>query len=98
MLPWLYLRGISTGDIHEALSALLGEAASGLSASTISLLKAQWLDEYSSWAQKDLNEVSYVYLWADGIYSNVRKDGRLCLLVVIGVTEHGRRKLAGTNS
>ncbi|RAP70900.1 transposase, Mutator family protein, partial [Candidatus Erwinia dacicola] len=75
-----------------------GEAASGLSASTISLLKAQWLDEYSSWAQKDLNEVSYVYLWADGIYSNVRKDGRLCLLVVIGVTEHGRRKLAGTNS
>ena len=93
LLPWLYLRGISTGDFHEALSALLGEAASGLSASTISRLKAHWLDEHSSWAQRDLNDARYVYLWADGIYSNVRQDDRLCLLVVIGVTEHGRKEL-----
>lgn len=93
LLPWLYLRGISTGDFHEALSALLGEGASGLSASTISRLKAQWLDEHSAWAQRDLNDARYVYLWADGIYSNVRQDDRLCLLIVIGVTEHGRKEL-----
>ncbi len=93
LLPWLYLRSISTGDFHKALSALLGEAASGFSASTISRLKAQWLDEHSSWAQRDLNEARYVYLWADGIYGNVREDSRLCLLVVIGVTEHGRKEL-----
>ena len=93
LLPWLYLRGISTGDFNEALSALLGEGASGLSASTISRLKAQWLDEHRAWAQRDLSDTRYVYLWADGIYSNVRQDDRLCLLVVIGVTEHGRKEL-----
>ncbi|MBD1573895.1 IS256 family transposase [Vibrio sp. S17_S38] len=93
LLPWLYLRGISTGDFNEALSALLGEGASGLSASTISRLKAQWLDEHHAWAQRDLSDTRYVYLWADGIYSNVRQDDRLCLLVVIGVTEHGRKEL-----
>lgn len=93
LLPWLYLRGISTGDFHEALSALLGEGASGLSASTISRLKSQWLDEHKAWSQRDLSDTRYVYLWADGIYSNVRQDDRLCLLVVIGVTEHGRKEL-----
>lgn len=93
LLPWLYLRGISTGDFHEALAALLGEGASGLSASTISRLKAQWLDEYRTWAQRDLSDTRYAYLWADGIYSNVRQDDRLCLLVIIGVTEHGRKEL-----
>lgn len=93
LLPWLYLRGISTGDFNEALSALLGEGASGLSASTISRLKAQWLDEHHAWSQRDLSDTRYVYLWADGIYSNVRQDARLCLLVVIGVTEHGRKEL-----
>ena len=93
LLPWLYLRGISTGDFHEALSALLGEGASGLSASTISRLKSQWLDEHKAWSQRDLSDTRYVYLWADGIYSNVRQDDRLCLLVIIGVTEHGRKEL-----
>ena len=93
LLPWLYLRGISTGDFNEALSALLGEGASGLSASTISRLKAQWLDEHHAWAQRDLSDMRYAYLWADGIYSNVRQDDRLCLLVVIGVTEHGCKEL-----
>ena len=93
LLPWLYLRGISTGDFHQALAALLGDGASGLSASTISRLKAQWLDEHSAWVQRDLSDNRYVYLWADGIYSNIRQDERLCLLVVIGVTEHGRKEL-----
>lgn len=93
LLPWLYLRGISTGDFNEALSALLGEGASGLSASTISRLKAQWIDEHHAWSQRDLRDTRYVYLWADGIYSNVRQDDRLCLLVLIGVTELGRKEL-----
>lgn len=93
LLPWLYLRGISTGDFHEALAALLGKEASGLSASTISRLKQQWLDEHRAWTQRDLSDARYVYLWADGIYSNVRQDDRLCLLVIIGVTEHGRKEL-----
>ncbi len=93
LLPWLYLRGISTGYFNEVLSVLLSEGASGLSASTISRLKAQWLDEHHAWAQRDLSYTRYVYLWADGIYSNIRQDDRLCLLVVIGVTEHGRKEL-----
>lgn len=93
LLPWLYLRGISTGDFHEALAALLGEGASGLSASTISRLKAQWLEEHHAWAQRNLSDTRYAYIWADGIYSNVRQDDRLCLLVVIGVTVHGRKEL-----
>lgn len=93
LLPWLYLRGISTGDFHEALGSLLGEHASGLSASTISRLKQQWQDEHRQWCQRDLHDARYVYFWADGIYSNVRQDDRLCLLVIIGVTEHGRKEL-----
>ncbi|WGE30902.1 IS256 family transposase (plasmid) [Edwardsiella tarda] len=93
LLPWLYLRGISTGDFHEALSALLGEGASGLSASTISRLKAQWLEEHHAWTQRDLSDTRYAYFWADGIYSYVRQDNRLCLLVIIGVTELGRKEL-----
>ena len=90
LIPWLYLKGVSTGDYQEALAALLGEQAKGLSANTISRLKQQWLDEHRTWCQRDLGERRYVYWWADGIYSNVRLDERLCLLVIIGVTEHGR--------
>lgn len=93
MLPWLYLRGISTGDFHEALGALLGEKAHGLSASTISRLKQQWLEVHRQWCLRDLSDTRYVYFWADGIYSHVRQDDRLCLLVSIGVTEHGRQEL-----
>ncbi|MGG2141013.1 IS256 family transposase [Symbiopectobacterium sp. RP] len=93
LLPWLYLRGISTGDFHEALRALLGEKANGLSASTISRLKQQWLEEHRQWCLRDLSDTRYVYFWADGIYSHVRQDDRLCLLVIIGVTEHGRKEL-----
>lgn len=93
LLPWLYLKGVSTGDYQDALAALLGDQAKGLSANTISRLKQHWIDEHRSWCQRDLGQKRYVYLWADGVYSNVRMDDRLCLLVIIGVTEHGRKEL-----
>ena len=93
MLPWLYLKGLSTGDYGEALASLLGEDASGLSAGTISRLKSDWIDEHTLCRKQDLYAKKYVYFWADGIYSHVRMDDRLCLLVIIGVTEHGVKEL-----
>lgn len=93
LIPWLYLKGLSTGDYQEALSALLGKQAKGLSANTVSRLKAKWIDEHAAWRTRDLSNRRYVYWWADGVYSNVRMDDRLCLLVIIGVTEHGRKEL-----
>ena len=93
LLPWLYLKGVSTGDYQDALSALLGDKAKGLSANTISRLKQHWIDEHRGWCQRDLSQKRYVYWWADGVYSNVRMEDRLCLLVIIGVTEHGRKEL-----
>jgi len=93
LIPWLYLKGISTGGFQEALSALVGEQAKGLSANTISRLKTDWLREQQTWSQRDLSQKQYVYFWADGIYSNVRMDDRLCLLVIVGVTEHGQKEL-----
>ena len=93
LIPWLYLKGVSTGDYQEALSALLGDQAKGLSASTVSRLKKQWEDEHTDWQKRDLADQRYVYWWADGVYSNVRMDDRLCLLVIIGVTEQGRKEL-----
>lgn len=93
LLPWLYLKGVSTGDFQEALTALLGEQASGLSANTVSRLKSQWSDEHQAWSRRDLGGQRFVYWWADGIYTRVRQDDRLCLLVIIGVTEHGRKEL-----
>lgn len=93
LIPWLYLKGLSTGDYSEALSALLGEHAQGLSANTVSRLKSQWLDEHQDWQRQDLSQKRYVYWWADGIYSHVRMDDRLCLLIIMGVTEHGQKEL-----
>jgi transposase-like protein len=93
LLPWLYLKGISTGDYQDALCALLGEQARGLSANTICRLKESWCDEHKAWSQRDLGKRRYVYWWVDGIYSNVRMDDRVCLLVIIGVTEHGHKEL-----
>ena len=93
LIPWLYLKGLSTGDYSEALGSLLGEHAKGLSANTVSRLKSQWLDEHQNWQRQDLSQKRYVYWWADGIYSQVRMDDRLCLLVIIGVTEHGHKEL-----
>ncbi len=91
-LPWLYLKGISTGDMQDALAALLGSHAPGLSAAVVSRLKAQWASEYDAWQRRDLSAERWVYVWADGIYSGLRgEDDRLCLLVVIGVNERGQK-------
>jgi putative transposase len=93
VLPWLYLKGISTGDFQEALQALLGSDASGLSASTISRLKRIWEEEHESWSQRNLKSKRYVYIWADGVYFNIRSEtDRQCMLVIIGVTEQGRKE------
>lgn len=92
-LPWLYLKGISTGDFTDALAALLGKNAPGLSPATISRLKTFWQDEYKQWQQRDLSKKRYVYIWADGIYCNVRMDDRQCLLVIVGATEDGHKEL-----
>ncbi|TBW43762.1 IS256 family transposase, partial [Marinobacter halodurans] len=93
LIPWLYLRGVSSGDFQEALAALVGDQAKGLSANTVSRLKARWQDEHRAWQRRDLSQKRYVYWWADGVYSNVRMDNKLCLLVIVGVTEHGRKEL-----
>jgi len=92
-LPWLYLRGISTGDFSESLKHLLGPDAPGLSAATICRLKLDWEQDYRDWSRRDLSKKRYVYIWADGVYSNVRLDDRLCLLVIIGSDETGRKEL-----
>ena len=92
-LPWLYLRGISTGDFSETLKHLLGPDAPGLSAATISRLKQDWEQDYQDWTRRDLSPKRYVYVWADGVYSHVRLDDRLCLLVIIGSDENGRKEL-----
>jgi transposase-like protein len=93
VLPWLYLKGISTGDFHEALQTLLGHESKGLSASTISRCKRIWEDEHESWSRRSLASKRYVYIWADGVYFNIRSDdARQCILVIIGVTEHGRKE------
>jgi transposase-like protein len=93
-LPLLYLRGVSTGDFSEALVALLGPGAKGLSASTISRLKQTWQDEHREWGMRSLKGRRYVYLWADGVYFNVRADdAKQCILVIIGATADGRKEL-----
>jgi transposase-like protein len=96
-IPWLYLRGISTGDFSEALQTLLGEQAKGLSANVVVRLKEQWSVEYEQWSRRDLTDKQYVYLWADGIYVNVRledtENKRQCMLVVMGATADGHKEL-----
>ncbi|MEO0767955.1 MAG: transposase, partial [Cyanobacteria bacterium J06649_4] len=85
VLPWLYLKGISTGDFSEALSALLGPDAKGLSPATISRLKSKWQEEHQDWQERSLRHKRYVYVWADGIYFNIRGGERQCILVILGV-------------
>lgn len=94
LLPWLYLKGVSSGDFQEALSALLGEQAQGLSASTLGRLKQQWLNEHSDWRDRDLSAHRYSYWWADGIHFNLRGEDndRACLLVIIGVLPDGTKE------
>jgi transposase-like protein len=94
LLPLLYLKGISTGDFSEALSALLGPDAPGLSAKSISRLKQRWMADYEKWRLRDLSKKRYVYWWADGVYANVRlDDARLCLLVLMGARADGKKEL-----
>ncbi len=96
LIPILYLKGISTGDFEEALAALLGKDAPGLSASTIARLKEVWIDEHEHWRKRDLSAKHYVYVWADGIYLQARlEDAKQCILVIIGATPEGRKELLG---
>jgi transposase-like protein len=96
LLPWLYLKGISTGDFSEALAVLLGPNAPGLSPSTICRLKDIWKKDMDNWQHRDLSRKRYVYFWADGVYFNVRLDqSRQCILVIIGATDDGRKELVG---
>jgi putative transposase len=96
LLPILYLRGLSTGDFQEALSALLGKDAPNLSPSVISRLTADWQAEYERWQSRDLSAQRYVYVWADGVYLQARmEDHAECMLVLIGATPEGRKELVG---
>ncbi len=92
LIPWLYLKGISTGDFSEALRALVGSPA-GLSAATVCRLKTGWQQEWATWQQRDLTGKRYVYFWVDGLHLNVRMEDSPCLLVVIGATADGHKEL-----
>ena len=97
LLPWLYLKGVSSGDFQEALQALLGPDAPGLSATTITRLKSTWTREYESWEKRSLSGKEYAYIWADGVYFNVRLEdpgnSRQCILLLMGATAEGKKEL-----
>ena len=94
LIPWLYLKGVSTGDFNEALSTLLGPDAPGLSPNVVVRLKAHWQEEYAAWSQRSLAGKEYVYLWVDGVHFNVRlEDERQCILLVMGATAEGIKEL-----
>lgn len=97
LIPWLYLKGISTGDFQEALQSLLGENAPNLSPNVIVRLKSQWIEEKEAWDKRDLSDKEYVYVWADGIHVNVRLEDeanqRQCILVLMGATADGTKEL-----
>lgn len=92
-LPWLYLKGVSSGEMGSALKVLLGPDAKGLSANTVSRLKRDWAKEYDGWREAPLDEEPWVYIWADGVYSGLRgEDDKLCALVIIGVNARGQKQ------
>ena len=96
LLPILYLRGISTGDFQEALSALLGKDAPNLSPAVITRLTAEWQADYEAWQKRDLSARRYVYIWADGVYLQARMEAAAeCMLVLIGATPEGKKELVG---
>jgi len=96
LLPILYLRGVSTGDFQEALTALLGKDAPNLSPGVIARLTAGWEAEYDRWQRRDLSARRYVYIWADGVYLQARMEPTAeCMLVIIGATPEGRKELLG---
>jgi len=99
LVPWLYLKGISTGDFPDALEALLGSGVEGLSATNICRLKRVWEDEWKDWSRRDLSGRHYVYVWADGIHFNVRLEDaanrKQCILVLMGARADGKKELIG---
>lgn len=99
LLPLLYLKGLSGNAFYQCLEELLGEGVSGLSKSSISLLKSSWTTEMEEWNRRKIEE-EFVYLWADGVNVKIRigEDKKLCLLVVMGVTAQGEKKLLAVES
>jgi transposase-like protein len=94
LIPWLYLKGVSTGDFSDALGALVGPDAHGLSASTVTRLKEVWEGEFQEWTNRSLEGKQYAYLWADGVHFNVRlEEDRQCILVLMGATADGKKEL-----
>jgi putative transposase len=94
LIPWLYLKGISTGGMHEALQSLLGPECPGLSASTVTSLKKSWEAEFKDWNSLSLEGKEYVYVWADGVHFNIRlEEDRQCILVLMGATKDGKKEL-----
>ena len=97
LIPWLYLKGVSTGQFQEALQALVGIDAAGLSASTITRLTVAWREDYKAWSRRSLEGKQYVYIWADGVYCNIRledaENQRQCMLVLMGATAQGKKEL-----
>ena len=98
LIPALYLKGVSTGDFSQALEAILGKQAPGLSANSVVRLKAVWEQEYQRWTRRDLSAKRYLYFWADGLHVNVRLDEeRSCILVIMGADEHGTKELVAVS-
>lgn len=97
LIPWLYLKGVSTGDFTEALEALLGPQAQGLSATNIVRLKTVWQQEWASWSKRSLKDKHYVYVWADGVHFNIRLEepgnNKQCILVLMGAAADGKKEL-----
>ena len=94
LIPWLYLKGVSTGDFSEALQAILGPDAPNLSATTVTRLKAVWEADHEAWSKRSLAGKHYVYVWADGVHFNIRLEGgRQCILVLMGATADGKKEL-----
>lgn len=94
LLPILYLKGLSTNDFKSALGSFLGEGTMGLSPASIVKLKKIWEDEFDLWSRRPINK-KYVYMWVDGVNVQIRlgEDKKICLLVIIGVTETGEKEL-----
>ena len=97
LIPWLYLKGVSTGQFGEALSILLGPQPDNLSASTVSRLNEVWRREWEAWSQRSLKGNRYVYIWADGVHFNIRlesaQNNRMCIMVIMGATAEGKKEL-----
>jgi len=93
LVPWLYLKGISTGEMDDAL-VHLGFDGRGLSPTSVTRMTEVWQSEYDDWSRRDLSGKHYVYFWADGLYFSCRLgDDRPCVLVLMGTTHDGTKEL-----